>query len=93
MEDRALPRYQRALFDSEKIFIEPSACAGFHSYVQLARACAAGFAPETLHPALRNAAHIVWATGGSLVPEAEREIMLQTETSADDLAQRPVIFQ
>ena len=93
VNDRALYRYQRRLWDTEDIFIEPSACAGFHSYVQLARACKDGVSPETLHPALGNATHIIWATGGSLVPEAEREIMLQTETSADDLSQRPVIFQ
>ena len=92
VNDRALFRYQR-LWDTEHIFIEPSACAGFHSYVQLARACANGAAPEALHPALRNATHIVWATGGSLVPEAERESMLQTKTSPDDLRHMPLIFQ
>lgn len=36
VNDRALYRYQRRLWDTEGIFIEPSACAGFHSYVQLA---------------------------------------------------------
>ena len=93
VNDRALYRYQRRLWDTEGIFIEPSACAGFHSYVQLARACKDGVAPETLHPAIQNATHVIWATGGSLVPKTEREVMLQTETSADDLSQRPVIFQ
>ena len=93
VNDRALYRYQRQLWDTEGIFIEPSACAGFHSYVQLARACKDGVAPETLHPAIQNATHVIWATGGSLVPKTEREVMLQTETSADDLSQRPVIFQ
>lgn len=89
MRDRALFRYQKKLWETENIFIEPSACAGFHSYVQLARACAAGLAPETLHPALRNAAHIVWATGGSLVPEQERQTMLQTKTCPEDLGAAP----
>ena len=83
----------RAILETENIFIEPSACAGFHSYVQLARACAAGLAPETLHPALRNAAHIVWATGGSLVPEQERQTMLQTKTCPEDLGAAPRIFK
>ena len=93
VRDRALFRYQKKLWETENIFIEPSACAGFHSYVQLARACAAGLAPETLHPALRNAAHIVWATGGSLVPEQERQTMLQTKTCPEDLGAAPRIFQ
>ena len=93
VRDRALFRYQKKLWETENIFIEPSACAGFHSYVQLARACSAGLAPETLHPALRNAAHIVWATGGSLVPEQERQTMLQTKTCPEDLGAAPRIFQ
>ena len=93
VRDRALFRYQKKLWETENIFIEPSACAGFHSYVQLARACAAGLAPETLHPALRNAAHIVWATGGSLVPEQERQTMLKTKTCPEDLGAAPRIFQ
>lgn len=93
VRDRALFRYQKKLWETENIFIEPSACAGFHSYVQLARACAAGLAPETLHPALRNAAHIVWRPGGSLVPEQERQTMLQTKTCPEDLGAAPRIFQ
>lgn len=93
VEDRALPRYQRALFDSEGIFIEPSACAGFHCYVQLGRALQNGVHADTLHPALANAAHVVWATGGSLVPETERQVMLNVQTSPEDLGGVPRIFQ
>ena len=93
VNDRALFRYQKALWDTERIFIEPSACAGFHCHVQLARVCASSVPPETFHPALQNATHVVWATGGSLVPEAERAAMLQTETKPEDISAEPLIFK
>ena len=93
VQDRALFRYQKKLWETENIFIEPSACAGFHSYVQLARACAEDISPQALHPAMKNATHIVWATGGSLVPEAERQAMLQTKTCPQDLGQLPLVFR
>ena len=63
VRDERLPVYQNALWRAEGLFIEPSAAAAFHA---LAMGAAA---PET-------AAHIVWATGGSLVPDAVRRGML-----------------
>ena len=64
VKDERLPVYQRALWHSEGLFIEPSSAAAFHA-LQMGTD-----APE-------NAVHIVWATGGRLVPEEERKAELK----------------
>lgn len=63
VSDARLPGYQRLLWQTERLFTEPSAAAGF-------RALQAAPEPNG------NAAHVVWATGGSFVPEAIRKTML-----------------
>ena len=70
VRDGVLFDYMRGLMDTEDIFIEPSACAAFHGAVKLS-SMISGLAGE-------NACHIVWATGGSMVPEKEREIYRNT---------------
>jgi len=55
VEDDQLYRLLKLLADSEGVFLEPSALAGFAGPVRL--------------PAdAENAVHIAWATGGSMVP-------------------------
>ena len=74
VSDEKLYAYLRGLWDGEGVFIEPSACAAFHGVVkhrEAVRSLAEGGMTEER---LRSACHIVWATGGSMVPEAEREI-------------------
>lgn len=71
VRDEVLPGLTRALFEREGLFIEPSAAAGFGAFVEsetLATYVAEAF-PEVDPKKIR---HVVWATGGSLVPEAER---------------------
>ena len=76
--DRRLYDYLRQLWDSEGIFIEPSACAAFQGVT------AAASAPEMADYACKNgldmahATHIAWATGGALVPREQRELFLRT---------------
>ena len=70
VRDGVLFDYMRGLMDTEDIFIEPSACAAFQGAVKLS-SMMPGLAGE-------NACHIVWATGGSMVPEKEREIYRNT---------------
>ena len=53
--------------DSEDIFIEPSACAAFEG---LKYVCGS---PEGFPAPDENSIHIVWATGGNMVPEDEKE--------------------
>lgn len=75
VDDYRLYDYMRDLFEKEDIFLEPSACAAFHGPVCISTK------PEmkkyleknNLTDKMKNAVHIVWATGGSLVPEEIRQ--------------------
>ena len=75
IRDAKLYDYMRDMLETENIFLEPSACAAFQGPVRLM--CS----PETLEylkanglsAQMENAAHIAWATGGSLVPEHIRD--------------------
>ena len=61
-----------ALREMEGLFVEPSACAGFAGAVELSK-MTDYLESSGLGAHWENAAHIVWATGGALVPEGERE--------------------
>lgn len=61
----------RVLADSEGIFLEPSAVAGFMGPVQLF-AFSDGLdylKNNSLELKIKNATHIIWATGGGMVPK------------------------
>lgn len=76
IRDERLYKLMRALFTTESIFIEPSACACFAALLQqdaLRRYCA----QKGLSEKMSAATQVVWATGGSLVPAAEREKYLR----------------
>ena len=64
--DERMYRYLHQLADSEGIFLEPSALAGMHGPVLVQQDSA--FAPFA-----DAATHIVWATGGSMVPQVEMD--------------------
>lgn len=80
VEDKWLYEYMRALLDTENIFIEPSACAAFAGPVNLLNyeETRKYIVENQLCHKMNEVAHIVWATGGSLVPEEEREIYRKT---------------
>lgn len=71
-DDRTLYRLLTMLADSENIFLEPSALAGFMGVIKLftdtsgQRYCKKHILAENM----ANAVHIVWGTGGSMVPKA-----------------------
>lgn len=74
VDDDKLYPYLAALKDATGIFIEPSACAAFEG-LRYAGAktdswgseCSGAFpAPD------ENSVHIIWATGGNMVPENEK---------------------
>lgn len=67
VEDSRLFPYLALLRDTEDIFIEPSACAGFAGLKYIAEGAADVPDPD------EHSIHIVWATGGNMVPEDERE--------------------
>lgn len=71
VQDDALYQLLHELADSEGIFLEPSALAGFEGPVQL---FASSIGKEylkchQLEDKMGNAAHILWATGGGMVPQ------------------------
>lgn len=68
VDDEKLYPYLSKLQDSENIFIEPSACAAFDG---LKHIC--GGDGKTYKAPDENSVHIVWATGGNMVPEEERK--------------------
>ena len=75
IRDGKLYDYMRDLLGTENIFLEPSACASFEGPIQIERnESARKYLQENhLEEKMKNATHIAWATGGSLVPEAIRE--------------------
>ncbi|MBQ6401209.1 MAG: D-serine ammonia-lyase [Firmicutes bacterium] len=66
VDDGRLYPYLAILQDTEDLFIEPSACAGFAGLPLVAEGRMGVPAPD------ENSIHIVWATGGNMVPEEEK---------------------
>lgn len=75
VQDAKLYDYMRDLLEAEDIFLEPSACAAFQGVITMNRRAEIKKYLEKydLTDKMKDAAHIVWATGGSLVPEKVRE--------------------
>ena len=69
--DERMKAFQGLLHDTESIDIEPSAAAGFAGPWRMLEdeAYRASFGLDDV--ALANATHVVWSTGGSMVPPAE----------------------
>ena len=72
VHDACLNAYLRDLWQMENIFIEPSSCAAFKPLEQV---CNSKSEKEA-----DTSTHIVWATGGSMVPNEERQKMLDFDT-------------
>ena len=71
VKDSKLYKYLGLLDKSEGIFVEPSSCAGFEGPVGLSKYKEAErfISDSHLDEVIDNCTQIVWATGGSLVPE------------------------
>lgn len=70
VSDHALLQYLNLLAMSENILCEPAALAGFAGYHQL-------LSQSPSHFDLEHATHIIWATGGSLVPKTDMAQWIQ----------------
>lgn len=70
IQDRELYALLRGLADTENIYLEPSALAGFLGPIKLVAENEGRTYLErnNLVTTLKNASHILWATGGSMVP-------------------------
>lgn len=80
IKDKRLFDYLRLLHQTENIFIEPSSCAAIHGPVAMGRSAVMDeyLYDHRLSRYMDNATHIIWATGGSLVPdEIKKEQLLK----------------
>lgn len=71
VDDATLYRLLAAMVETEEIYLEPSALAGVAGPVRLFRDLAGQTYVEAngLKEKMKNAIHIGWATGGSMVPK------------------------
>ena len=70
IEDEKLYPFLTQLADTENIYIEPSSTASFTGPAQVA-AASEYLKAKGLEDKMQNAVHILWATGGSMVPDEE----------------------
>ena len=70
VEDEELYKYLANLADAEDIFIEPSAASGFPGipWINTTAEGKSYVDSKSLADKMQNSCHIVWATGGSMVP-------------------------
>ena len=81
LEDRRMYRMLAQLADTEDLKLEPSALAGMYGPVLMAAnpifaayPASTGISRETME----RAVHLVWATGGSMVPSEEMGVYYET---------------
>ena len=79
VDDSFLFRSLKAMFEQENIFMAPSAHAGVFGPIQLVCEGAEFVQKYGLQDKLEQAIHLVWSTGGSLVPHEERQQYLQMD--------------
>lgn len=79
VDDSFLFRSLKAMYEQENIFMEPSAHAGVFGAIQLICEGQQYIEEQQLEQHLQNAVHLVWSTGGNMVPELLRQQYLQTE--------------
>ncbi|MBN7773284.1 D-serine ammonia-lyase [Clostridium aminobutyricum] len=80
IDDHKLFRYLKALADSENIWIEPSACATFDTVARVLQH-KEYLKMYHLESKIKKATHILWATGGSMVPSEEMQQYYDKATS------------
>ncbi len=79
VDDSFLYRSLKAMYEKENIFMEPSAHAAVYGPIELIYSGSDYIEREGLTDKMDNAKHLVWSTGGDLVPHKERQVYLQTE--------------
>src|SRR5690625_1361840 len=73
IEDNQLFRLLTMLVDSEKIFVEPSATAGFSGPEKIMQS--SYLKKHRIKP--NDITHVVWSTGGLLIPNSEKKLLYQ----------------
>ena len=72
VKDSRLYKYLTLLADSESIFVEPSSASGIASFVDINKKLA------TAEPLFKTGTHILWGTGGNMVPKEEMKYYYET---------------
>lgn len=72
VDDERLITNLRLLWKTEGIFIEPSACAAFEGAVH----CMEAMCEDGIESVKENAVHVVWSTGGNMVPDEVRKELI-----------------
>lgn len=78
LTDDTFKRLLTKLYDTEGIFLEPAAVAGLLGPIRLLGTASGRhyLNQHQLTDKLGQATHIAWATGGSMVPESDRQIFI-----------------
>lgn len=76
VDDSFLFRSLIGMYEQENIFMEPSAHAGVYGPIMLLKQGKGYLKKHSLLNKLENATHLVWSTGGNMVPEDQRQLYL-----------------
>lgn len=75
VEDSFLFESIRAMWEREHIFMEPSAHVAMYGPISLFNEGRTYFEKNNLQ--MQNATHLIWSTGGSMVPEEQKKELLK----------------
>lgn len=78
VEDARLYDYMRVLYGHDKVVIEPSSCAAFAGYEGMVHKPLAAEYLKRYTGKGQRPTHIIWATGGSMMPESVVQEYLNT---------------
>lgn len=79
VDDSFLYRSLKAMYEKENIFMEPSAHAAVYGPIELTYSGKEYIEKEGIAHLMEKSTHLVWSTGGDLVPHKERQVYLQSE--------------
>lgn len=72
VDDKQLYRFLAQLADTENLYMEPSALAGVMGPVYMAGEMGAEYlADKSLAKHMQNSTHLIWGTGGNMVPQED----------------------
>lgn len=79
LRDDSFQSLLTALYEKENIFLEPAAVAGLAGPFKLldSKEGQEYLDKHQLQDKLKNASHIAWSTGGSMVPETDRKYFIE----------------
>ncbi|NOL49177.1 D-serine ammonia-lyase [Pelistega europaea] len=88
VSDASLFHLLTHLYQQENIFLEPSACAGFRAVIHTLSNIDYLKQIKASASVLKHSTHIVWATGGGMVPNDIRQAYLETGKKYQQLSNR-----